>query len=54
MKKEKDMTLEMNSPGCYVPNMLLEKTGEITPERMERWSQIKKKKKKKKKAHLWM
>ena len=29
----------MNSPGQYVPNMLLEKSGEITPERMKRWSQ---------------
>ena len=46
MKKEKDMALKMNSPSCYVPNMLLEKSGEITPERMERWSQILKKKKK--------
>ena len=34
----------MNSPGREVPgeehqNMLLEKSGEITPERMKRWSQ---------------
>ena len=29
----------MNSPGRYVPNMLLEKCGEITPERMTRQSQ---------------
>ena len=35
----------MNSPGCYVPNMLLEISGEITPERMNRRSQSKKKKK---------
>ena len=30
----------MNSPGWQVPyNMLLENSGEITPERMKRWSQ---------------
>ena len=29
----------MNSPGQYVPDMLLEKSGEITPERMKRWNQ---------------
>ena len=29
----------MNSPGWYMPNMLLEKHGEITPERMKRLSQ---------------
>ena len=28
---------KMNSPGWQVPNMLLEKSGEITPERMKRW-----------------
>ena len=28
----------MNSPGQYVPNMLLEKSGEIIPERMQKWS----------------
>ena len=32
---------KMNSPGRYVPNMLLEKSGEITTERMKRWSQSK-------------
>ena len=31
----------MNSPGWQVPNMLLEISGEITPERMKRWSQSK-------------
>ena len=31
----------MNSPGWYVPNMLLEISGEITPERMKRRSQRK-------------
>ena len=43
MKRQKDMTQKMNSPGRYVPNMLLEKTGEITPERMKKWSQSKNK-----------
>ena len=33
-EKEKDMTL-----GRKVPNMLLETSGEITPERMQKWSQ---------------
>ena len=32
----------MNSPGRQVPNMLLEISGEITPERMKGWSQSKK------------
>ena len=31
----------MNSPGRQVRNMLLEISGEITPERMKRWSQSK-------------
>ena len=31
----------MISPGWEVPNMLLEKSGEITPERMKRQSQSK-------------
>ena len=29
----------MNSPGLQVPNMLMEINGELTPERMKRWSQ---------------
>ena len=29
----------MNSPGREVPNMLLEESGEITPEKMKRQSQ---------------
>ena len=33
----------MNSPGESVPNMLIKRSGEIAPERMKRWSQIKKK-----------
>ena len=31
----------MNSLGRYVPNMLPEKSREITPERMKRWNQSK-------------
>ena len=31
----------MNSPGRQVPNMLLEISGEITPEIMKGWSQSK-------------
>ena len=31
----------MNSPGHYVANMILEKSGEITPERMKKQSQSK-------------
>ena len=31
----------MNSPDGEVPNMLLEISGEITPERMKGWSQSK-------------
>ena len=38
----------MNSPGQYVPNMLLENGGEITPERMKGWSQSKNN------TQLWM
>ena len=37
----------MNSPGQLVPSRLLEISGEITPERMTRWSQSRKKKKQK-------
>ena len=32
---------KMNCPGRQVPNMLLEKSEEITPERIKRWSQSK-------------
>ena len=38
----------MNSPGKYMPNMLLEISGEITPERMKRRSQSKNN------TQLWM
>ena len=40
----------MNSPGRYVPNMLLEKKGEITLESMKRQSQSKKQNKTKQKT----
>ena len=39
MKRQKDVTLKDELPGQQVPNMLLEKSGEITPERMKGWSQ---------------
>ena len=39
---------KMNSPVWQVPNMLLEISGEITPERMKRWSPNKNN------THLWM
>ena len=43
-KGEKIGHWKMNSPGQLVPSRLLEISGEITPERMTRWSQSKKKK----------
>ena len=48
MKRQNIWHWKMNSPGRYVPNMLLEKSGKITPERMKRWSQGKHN------AQLWM
>ena len=36
MIRKKDRTLTDELPGWYVPNMLLEISGEITPERMKR------------------
>jgi len=38
MKSQKDMTLKDELPGWLMPNMLLEKSGEIPPERMKRRS----------------
>ena len=38
----------MNSPGQYVPNMLLDISREVTPEKMKRWSQSKNN------TQLWM
>ena len=39
MKRQKDMTLKDEFPRLVGANMLLKKTGEITAERMKRWSQ---------------
>ena len=39
MKRQNDRILIEESPGQQVPNMLLEISGEITPERMEGWRQ---------------
>ena len=39
MKRQKDMTLKDELPRLVVPNMLLEKSGEIIPEGMKRLSQ---------------
>ena len=39
MNRQQDMTLNKNSPGKYVPNMLLEKSEEIAPGGMKRLSQ---------------
>ena len=42
MKRQNDRILKGELPGSVVPNMLLEISGEITPERMKGWSQSKK------------
>ena len=47
-KDKKIRHWKMNSPGLQVPNMLLEISGEITPERMKGWSQSKNN------TQLWM
>ena len=47
-KRQKDRILKDNSPGWYVLNMLVEISGEITPERMKRWRQSKNN------TYLWM
>ena len=36
MKREKDRILKEESPGWWVPSMLLEISGEITPGRIKR------------------
>ena len=41
MKRQKDMTLKDELPRSVGVNMLLQKSGEITPERMKRQSQSK-------------
>ena len=48
VKRQKDRALKDELPRSVVPNMLLEISGEITPERMKRESQSKNN------AQLWM
>ena len=48
MKRQKDMTLKDELPRLVGAHLLLEISGEITPERMKRWSQSKNS------AQLWM
>ena len=48
MKRQKDRTLKDELPQLVGANMLLEISGEITPEKMKRWSQSKNS------ALLWM
>ena len=48
MKRQKDKTLKDELPRLEGPNMLLEISGEITPERMKRQSQSKSN------TQLWM
>ena len=39
LKRQKDMTLKDDSIGRQVPNLVLDKSGEIATERMKRLSQ---------------
>ena len=48
MKRQKDRTLKDEFPRSVGANMLLEISGEITPERMKGWSQSKNN------TQLWM
>ena len=48
MKRQNDRVLKEELPRSVGPNMLLEISGEITPERMKGWNQSKKN------THLWM
>ena len=48
MKRQNDRILKEELPRREVPNMLLEISGEITPERMKGWSQSKNN------TQLWM
>ena len=48
MKRQNDRILKEKLPRSVVHNMLLEISGEITPERMKGWSQSKKN------TQLWM
>ena len=47
-KRQNDRILKEELPRLVVPNMLLEISGEITPERMKGWSQSKNN------TQLWM
>ena len=47
-ERQKDRTQKDELPRSVGANMLLENSGEITPERMKRWSQAKNN------AQLWM
>ena len=53
MNRQKDTTLKEELPRSVDAHMLLEISGEITPERMKGWSQSQKKTKKTK-TQLWM
>ena len=48
MKRQNDRILKEELPRSVVPNMLLEISGEITPERLKGWSQSKNN------TQLWM
>ena len=48
MKRQNDRILKEELPRSEVPNMLLEISGEITPERMKGWNQ------RKNNTQLWM
>ena len=48
MKRQKDRTLKDELPRSVGANMLLDNSGEVTPERMKRWSQSKNN------TQLWM
>ena len=48
MKRQNDRILKEELPRSVVPNMLLEISGEITPDRMKGWSQSKNN------TQLWM
>ena len=48
MKRQNDRILKEELPRSVVPNMLLEISGEINPERMKGWSQSKNN------TQLWM
>ena len=48
MKRQNDRILKEEFPCSVVPKMLLETSGEITPERMKGWSQSKNN------TQLWM